>query len=124
MREFTVRTESGLRTPAQFRNIVLAEKNGYFVRLGEVAQVELAAEDDRTEQRVNGVTAVGPGITRQTKANALEISQGVNTAVARRRASLPAGVTTARLGSGRVWRKGAHKVRIAARDDSQKKKKK
>src|SRR3546814_12433688 len=47
MREFTVRTESGLRTPAQFRNIVLAEKNGYFVRLGEVAQVELARSEER-----------------------------------------------------------------------------
>jgi len=93
MREFTVRTESGLRTPEQFRNIVLAEKGGYLVRLGEVARVELAAEDDRTEQRVNGVTAVGLGIIRQSKANAMEISQGVTRAVERLRPSLPAGVT-------------------------------
>ncbi|WP_341703720.1 efflux RND transporter permease subunit [Ferrovibrio sp.] len=93
MREFTVRTESGLRTPAQFRNIVIAEKGGYLVRLGEVAKVELAAEDDRTEQRVNGVTAIGLGIIRQSKANAMEISTGVNAAVDRLQSSLPAGVT-------------------------------
>lgn len=92
MREFTVRAESGLRTAQQFRNIVLREQDGYLLRLGEVAKVELGAEDDRTEQRVNGTTAIGLGIIRQSKANAMEISRGVNEAVARLQSSLPVGV--------------------------------
>ena len=92
MREFTVRTDSGLRTAQQFRDIVLREQDGYLLRLGEVAQVELGAEDDRTEQRVNGVTAIGLGIIRQSKSNAMEISQGVTKAVERLQGSLPAGV--------------------------------
>lgn len=93
MREFTVRAESGLRTAQQFGNIVLREQDGYLLRLNEVAKVELGAEDDRTEQRVNGVTAVGLGIIRQSKANAMEISRGVNAAIERLQPSLPAGVT-------------------------------
>ncbi|MFN4278381.1 MAG: efflux RND transporter permease subunit [Ferrovibrio sp.] len=93
MREFTVRAESGLRTAQQFGNIVLREQDGYLLRLKEVAKVELGAEDDRTEQRVNGVTAVGLGIIRQSKANAMEISRGVNAAIERLQPSLPAGVT-------------------------------
>ncbi|WP_374300022.1 efflux RND transporter permease subunit [Ferrovibrio sp.] len=92
MREFTVRAESGLRTAQQFRNIVLREQDGYLLRLGEVAKIELGAEDDRTEQRVNGTTAIGLGIIRQSKANAMDISNGVNRAVERLQGSLPSGV--------------------------------
>lgn len=93
MREFTVRAEAGLRTAAQFRNIVLREQDGYLLRLGEVANVELGAEDVRTEQRVNGNTAIGLGIIRQSKANAMDISKGVTAAVERLTPSLPTGVT-------------------------------
>ncbi len=92
MREFTVRSESGLRTAQQFRNVVLREQDGYLLRLGEVAKVELGAEDDRTEQRINGVTAIGLGIIRQSKANAMEISSGVTATVERLQGSLPTGV--------------------------------
>jgi multidrug efflux pump len=92
MREFTVRTESGLRTAQQFRNIVLREQDGYLLRLGEVAKVQLGAEDERTEQRINGVTAIGLGIIRQSKANAMDISNGVNATVERLQSSLPTGV--------------------------------
>ena len=92
MREFTVRAESGLRTAQQFRNVVLREQDGYLLRLGEGAKVELGAEDDRTEQRINGVTAIGLGIIRQSKANAMEISTGVAATVDRLKDSLPTGV--------------------------------
>lgn len=92
MREFTVRSESGLRTANQFRNIVLREQDGYLLRLSEVAKVQLGAEDERTEQRINGVTAIGLGIIRQSKANAMDISNGVVAAVDRMQGSLPTGV--------------------------------
>ncbi len=92
MREFTVRTESGLRTAAQFGNIVLREQDGYLLRLNEVAKIELAAEDERSEQRTDGRSSIGLGIIRQSKSNAMEISAGVNAAIERIQDSLPAGV--------------------------------
>lgn len=92
MREFTVRTESGLRTADQFRNIVLREQDGYLLRLGEVAKVELGAESERSEQRTNGQSSVGLGVIRQAKSNAMEISQGVADTIERLRDSLPSGV--------------------------------
>ncbi|WP_374630648.1 efflux RND transporter permease subunit [Ferrovibrio sp.] len=91
-REFTVRTESGLRTPEQFRNIVLRQQDGYLVRLGEVAKVELGAEDERSEQRTNAKPSIGLGIIRQSKANAMDISNGVQAALDRVKDSLPQGV--------------------------------
>ena len=42
-RELTVKTDSRLATPEEFRNIIVVNKNGYLVRLGEVARVEVGA---------------------------------------------------------------------------------
>ena len=48
-REFTLRTETGLNTEQEFRELVIGRgAGGYLVRLGEVADVRLAAENERT----------------------------------------------------------------------------
>jgi multidrug efflux pump len=91
-REFAVKTESGLRTPEQFRALVVREREGVLTRLGEVANVEIGAENDRTELRAEGHAAVGIGIVRQSKANALEVAQGVKQVLDALRPSLPAAV--------------------------------
>lgn len=93
MREFSVRTDSTLRNPAEFAQIVVKEGDSYLIRLGEVAKVDLGPEDDRTEQRTNGRISVGLGIVRQSKANDLEISTGVQEALVPLRETLPDGVT-------------------------------
>jgi multidrug efflux pump len=92
MREFAVRTDSGLRTPQEFRNLVVRESDGVLTRLGEVAEVRFGAENERTEFRIDGRQAIGLGIIRQSKANALEVSQGVRQAIVRLRDTLPPGV--------------------------------
>ena len=40
-REFTVLSETDLKTPAQFSQIILKDAGGYLVRLGDVANVEV-----------------------------------------------------------------------------------
>ncbi len=92
-RELTVRTDSALSSEEQFRNIVVAERSGYFTRLGEVATVRLAPESNRTAYRVNGKPAVGIGIVKQSRANTLNVAQGVNAAVAEMKSTLPGDVT-------------------------------
>jgi len=92
-REFTVKTDSRLQTPEQFRNIVVTTRSGYPVRIGEIARVEIAPEDERSEMRTNGRTAVGLGILRQSTANTLTVAEGAKAEMARLRSSLPDGTT-------------------------------
>ena len=91
-REMSVRTDSGLRDPQEFRNLVIREQNGYMIRLGEVARVELMAENERTAMLSDGKPTVGLGVLRQSTANALEISEGVRAALDAIRPSLPPGM--------------------------------
>ena len=48
-REFTVKTDSRLSTPKDFEQMIVSNTNGYLVRLGEVARVEVGPEDNRFE---------------------------------------------------------------------------
>lgn len=89
-REFTLRTDTGLRAPEDFRQLVIGRgQDGYLVRLGEVADVELAAEDLRTITRTDGQSGISLGIVPQSTANVLEVSEGVKAELARIAETLP-----------------------------------
>ncbi len=91
-REFTVLTETDLRTVEQFNNLIITESRGYPVRLRDVGRTELGAADDRNRLRVNGNPAVGLGIVKQSTANTLAVAQGVKALVPSITASLPEGM--------------------------------
>ncbi|MBM3556244.1 MAG: efflux RND transporter permease subunit, partial [Alphaproteobacteria bacterium] len=93
-REFTVRTDSRLRTAEQFAAITLRSTGGYQVRLGEVARVELGPEEDRSEMRVNGKFALGLGVLRQSTANTLDVANAAKEEMARIKPTLPDGIET------------------------------
>ncbi|HST94832.1 MAG TPA: efflux RND transporter permease subunit [Microvirga sp.] len=92
-REFTVKTDSRLATPEQFQQVIVSNKNGYLVRLGEVARIEVGAEDTRFEFYESGRTAIGLGIVRQSTANTLAVADGVRAELERLKSSLPPGTT-------------------------------
>lgn len=91
-RELTVRTDTRMSRPEQFRAVVISRSSGGQVLLGDVAQVEIAPEDTRGEYRINGKPAVGLGILRQSTANTLSVADGVKAEVERIRGSVPEGV--------------------------------
>jgi len=92
-REFTLRTRTGLRTPEDFRALVVTRGgDGNVIRLGDVARVEVGAEDERTEARANEKAAISLGIEQQSKANTVEVSNGVLAAMETVLPSLPEGV--------------------------------
>ena len=77
-REFTLNTETGLTTPESFRSLVIGRgAEGYLVRLGDVADVELAAENERSVARTNRIPGVNLGIEAQSNANTLEVAKAV-----------------------------------------------
>jgi len=91
-RELTLRTETGLDTAQDFRQLAIGRgPDGYQVRLGEVADVRLAAENERTVSRSNGVPGISLGIEQVSKANTLEVARAVREELDRLRPELPPG---------------------------------
>jgi multidrug efflux pump len=91
-RELTLRTETGLNTEQDFRELVVGRgPDGYLVRLGEVADVRLAAENERSLSRSNGVPGISIGVEQISRANTLEVAGAVKEEMERIRPQLPPG---------------------------------
>ena len=81
-----------LRTPEEFRQLVVKEREGVVVRLGDVADVQLGAENYDEEVRFNGETAVFMGVWVLPTANALDVIGRVRTAIPGIQAQMPVGM--------------------------------
>jgi multidrug efflux pump len=91
-REFTVLTETDLRTPEQFNDLIVTETRGYPVRLRDIGRAELGAADERNIVRVNGNPAIGLGVVKQSTANTLAVARAVKEQLPRIQAALPDGL--------------------------------
>jgi len=92
-REFTLRTETGLRSVDDFRRLVLREaSDGYLIRLGEVADIELAPENIRSYSATDGTPGMSLGIIPQSQANMLRVNEAVAQRIEDIQPSLPAGI--------------------------------
>jgi len=91
-REFAVNTRGDLDQPEQFANIIVSESHDRVVKLGDVAQITLGAEDDRSIARYNRLPAVGLGVIKQQKASTVDVAHAVKAALPALRENLPAGM--------------------------------
>ena len=91
-REFTVLSETDLRTPAEFSEIILKDADGYLVRLGDVATVEIGPELVRNMSRASGRTAIGLGLIKQSTANLLDVAQSLRDELVELNKVLPEGM--------------------------------
>lgn len=92
-RHFTVRLERSFRTAEDFANLVLTQGgDGYLVKLGDVAQVEIGSEEERIMFRGNGEAMIGLGVSKQSTANTLEVARAVNKLVDEINPTLPQGM--------------------------------
>jgi multidrug efflux pump len=90
MRDFTVRMQRDYVSVEDFENLVISKgKNGYLVRLEDVAKVEIAPVEERGFFRGNGVAMVGIGIIKQSTANTLTVAKLAKKEMLEVRKSLP-----------------------------------
>lgn len=75
---FTIRLDAKLHTVDDLRNLIIREnKNGSKIRLQDVASVTDAVGTPSSINRINGRVGLGLEISKQTDANAVEVSQHV-----------------------------------------------
>src|SRR6476661_4650553 len=82
-----------LRTADEFRQLVVKQQDGVVVRLGEIADVVLGAENYEQDIRFNGESATFMGVWALPTANTLDVVAQVREALPQIRAQLPAGMT-------------------------------
>ena len=82
-----------LRTAEEFKQLVVKEANGVVVRLGDIADVVLGAENYEEDVRFNGQAATFMGVWVLPTANTLEVIEKVRGEIPGIRAQLPAGMS-------------------------------
>ncbi len=89
----TLRVERPFSTPEEFARLVVGRgSDGYQVSLGDVARIEQGPENPYTAFRLNGASAVGMGIVRQSGANTLAVAEAAKAEAEEARANLPEGM--------------------------------
>ncbi|MEZ5330861.1 MAG: efflux RND transporter permease subunit [Thermoanaerobaculia bacterium] len=81
-----------LKTPEEFRDLVVKEEGGTVVRLGDIANVVLGAENYEQDVRFNGQSATFMGIWVLPTANSLDVIGDVRAAIPGIREQLPVGM--------------------------------
>ena len=91
--DFQVRIARNYQTADNFRNLVIAQgDDGHLVRLGEVANVEIASRETNRIFRTNGALTTGFGIIKASTANTVEVLDAVKAEVDEVNADLPEGM--------------------------------
>jgi multidrug efflux pump len=91
-REFSVRTRGDLNAPEEFGALIVSQREGNLVRLRDIAEVALGAQDERSMARYNGKTAVGLGVVKQSKASTVDVAKAVREALPGLVGQLPEGM--------------------------------
>jgi len=95
-REFTLRTATGFTEAQDFAKLVVGRgPDGQQVTLGEVADVRVGAENERSIGRSNGVDSVSLAIEQLSRANSVAVSREVNREMEAMASELPEGMELA-----------------------------
>jgi len=81
-----------LRSPEEYRELILAFKDGAALRLGDVAQIDYGAENNRLAAWANDLPAVIVTIQRQPGANVIELVERIEQLLPAIVSTLPSGV--------------------------------
>lgn len=91
-RLYSVLTDISLATPEQFESLILRDKDNQVIRLKDIAEIKLDAEDIDSVFRINGKPAIALGIIPQSSANPLDVENNVKKVLKEVKRTLPAGM--------------------------------
>lgn len=91
-RYYSVITDTTLKTAEQFNELIIRDQQNQVIRLKDIGETTLAAEDTDSTFRVNGRSAIALGVVPQSTANPLEVEQQVQKKLADLKRTLPAGM--------------------------------
>src|SRR5947209_3707719 len=93
LRDLTLRTYGRVLTPQEFANVAISEKNGYVVRVGDVAHIEDSVAEPESVATVEGKPAVGMNIRKQSGTNTIEVVNRLKERLGEVEKDLPKGWT-------------------------------
>ena len=90
----TLRVSRPFGNEAEFQQLIVARgADGSLVRLADVARVETGPENPYAAFRLNGQSALGMGIVRQSGANTLAVAESAKALAEKIKSDLPQGMT-------------------------------
>ncbi|HJP85366.1 MAG TPA: efflux RND transporter permease subunit [Gemmatimonadaceae bacterium] len=92
LQERTIRLEGRLEGPQDFENLVVTERNGQIVRLGQVADAIDGTQEQRSIALFNGVEGIGIDIVKSKGYSTTDVSDKIRAQVAEIQKTLPPGV--------------------------------
>ena len=91
LEERSIRLDGRLDRPEEFAQIIVAQRGGQLVRLGELATVSAGAAEQRSAALFNGKSAIGLDVVKSRDYSTTAVSDGVKARVALLEKALPAG---------------------------------
>src|SRR2546425_4980283 len=101
--EQLVRVAGKIRDPQDFAKLIVTTRNGVPVRLGQIARIEDAQEEERDAAYVNGERAVALEVRKTSGANTVQVADGVKRVMEELGRSLPHGVALATIQDNSTW---------------------
>jgi hydrophobic/amphiphilic exporter-1 (mainly G- bacteria), HAE1 family len=89
--ERAIRLRGRLETPAEFNNLVVADRDGQLIRLGQVATIKDATEEPRTLALYNGKEAIGLDIKKSNGYSTTDVAAKIRDRLAQIELTLPKG---------------------------------
>ncbi len=92
--QITLTAKGRLTTVEEFENIIIrANKDGSYLRLKDVAKVDLGAQSEEMSSRYNTHVAIGMAINQAAGSNAIEVATGISKKLAELKPRMPEGVS-------------------------------
>jgi len=97
-RELVLRTLVRLRTEREFNDLIVANRNGYPIRVRDVGHASDSNEEPRTLARLDGDGAVSLVVQKQSGVNTVKVVEDVKDRLGQLKAALPPDIATEIIG--------------------------